>query len=139
MCVCVYLRSIRSITSHIATHALLLLRRSPLWLLRVDCFGVSFSITFVHLCACCCCCLPFSTCFQLRCPQCASLKTIGHIHCVPSSSLHAHDINMAEFACMAGRYADYCQAERACLCVSFAVRSNIVTDTQRHAANHNTM
>lgn len=47
--------------------------------------------------------LPFSTCFQLRCPQCASLKTIGHIHCVPSSSLHAHDINMAEFACMAGR------------------------------------
>lgn len=107
VCVCVYLRSIRSITSHIATHALLLLR-SPLWLLRVDCFGVSFSITFVHLCACCCCCLPFSTCFQLRCPQCASLKTIGHIHCVPSSSLHAHDINMAEFACMAGRYADYC-------------------------------
>lgn len=46
--------------------------------------------------------LPFSSCFQLRCPQCASLKIIGHIYYVPSSSLHAHDINMAEFASKAG-------------------------------------
>lgn len=137
MCLCVYLRSIRSITSHIATHALLLLRRSPLWLLRVDCFGVSLSITFVHLCACCCCCLPFSTCFQLRCPQCASLKTIGHIHCAHFTHMILIWQNLLVW--QAGRYADYCQAERTCLCVSFAVRSNIVTDTQRHAANHNTM
>lgn len=137
MCVCVYLRSIRSITSHIATHALLLLR-SPLWLRRrllhyvrpLVCLLLLLLLLLVS---------QFSTCFQLRCPQCAPLKTIGHIYCVPLSSLHAHDINMAKFGCMAGRYADYCQAERACLCVSFAVRSNIVTDTQRHAANHNTM
>lgn len=78
---------------------------------------------------CCCCSAWPSISLSLSrpsCSACAALKTIGHIM-LPSRTW----IN--KYACICVMYGNFCCRLLSCLCVSFAVRSNIVTDTQRHA------
>lgn len=134
VCVCVYLRSIRSITSHIATHALLCLMASacvcvcvyvcssaspsPLHsstcvLLLLLCMTVSLSLSLFLL--------------SMRCAQ----NNRAYYAALPHSLTSRTWIN--KYVCICVMYGNFCCRLLSCLCVSFAVRSNIVTDTQRHA------
>jgi len=97
--VCVYLRSIRSITGHIATHALMPYAFMPaLWLM-------SGSPSPLHSSTCtrCCCCSSFLffffflflffvfmlLCFESVSYKCAAFLTIGHI-VLPLINLFSH-------------------------------------------------
>lgn len=83
----------------------------------------------------CCCCsawpsLSLSLSLFLLSMRCAQ-NNRAYYAALPHSLTSRTWIN--KYVCICVMYGNFCCRLLSCLCVSFAVRSNIVTDTQRHA------